>query len=148
MSKRKKIENIEESEEEIEEEEIEEEIDEIKDNEVEEENKVSTREEGIVIEEELEKEMKERLKEREAKEKLAYEENRIKRWYMNNKENVRLMIYSFFLFLMLSIGIIAAFALYAVLGITTQELVLIICTTLMILGAVIFIYIGQKYLLK
>ncbi|MFX1450457.1 MAG: hypothetical protein ACFFCM_06430 [Promethearchaeota archaeon] len=163
MSKRNKIEEDEESEEEI--------IEEIQDeNEAEEEgekpsrksllNKISdhleetekpkviSRKEGIVVEEELEKEMEERLKRREEKEKIAYEENRLKRWYINNKENVRLMIVSFFLFLLLAIGILSALGLRAFLGVGTQEVVLIISGSLMIVGAIIFVYISQKYLLK
>ncbi|NVM02355.1 MAG: hypothetical protein HWN67_08460 [Candidatus Helarchaeota archaeon] len=163
MSKRKKIEDVEESEEEVIEEiqdenEAEEEVEKSSRNlllnkirehhEATEKPKIIGRKEGIVVEEELEKEMKERLKIREEKEKIAYEENRLKKWYINNKENIRLMVFSFFLFLMLSIGIISAFGLYAILGVTTQELVLIICSTLILVGAVIFIYIGQKYLLK
>ena len=138
MSKRKKIERIEEEIEEIEEETIEEEV----------EEKKSAREKAIVVEEDLEKEMEDRLKEREKKERIMYEENRLKRFFREKREEIRLYIIGFFIFLLIVIGLVAAFGLYVFLGITTPELLLIICGSLAIIGALILIYLGQNYLLK
>ncbi len=142
MSNRKKIEKIEEKSEENYEE-LNEEPPETPENEL-----ATKRDEAIIVEEELEKEMEERIKKRKEREKLLYEENRIKRWYMENKDNIRIFFIAFFLFLLISIGIIAAVGLYAFLGVTTQELLLIICTGLVIVGVLILILVSQRYLLK
>ena len=138
MSKRKKIERIEEEIEEIEEETINNDI----------EGKKAARKEAIIVEEDLEKEMEERIKEREKKEKIIYEENRIKRFVREKRDDIRIYLIGFFIFLLIVIGLVAAFGLYVFLGVTTPELLLIICGGLGIAGVIILIYIGQNYLLK
>lgn len=109
---------------------------------------ISKRKEAIMVEEDLEKEMKERIKKREEKEKLLYEKNRIRRFLQVHKNEIRLMLYAFFLFILLMGGIISAFFLYAFLGVSSPELLIIICSSVTIIGAILLIYIGRKYLLK
>ncbi|MHA1298948.1 MAG: hypothetical protein ACTSO9_05830 [Candidatus Helarchaeota archaeon] len=141
MSNRKKIKKIEKESDDIEEE-LEEELGDEKT----EKKEISTaRREAIIVEEELEKEMKERMKKREEKEKILYEENRLKRFIRENRENIRIYLFSFIMFLLISIGILSAMGLFAFLGITTQELLLIISGGLAIAGVIILIYISKKY---
>ena len=142
MINRRKIEKIEENSEEIEKE-----IKEDASN-AQEKVKVLTREEAIIVEEELEKEMKERVKKRVKKEKILYEGNRITKFFRRHSDDVRLMLYGLFLFILLMIGLLSAFLLYAFLGVTTQQILLIISSFLAIVGAIILIYMGQKYLLR
>ncbi|MHA1377001.1 MAG: hypothetical protein ACTSRG_01340 [Candidatus Helarchaeota archaeon] len=141
MSNRKKIKKIEETIDENKD--ISEEYSLNKDN-----KQISKRKEAIIIEEKIEKEMEERMKKREKKEKILYEENRLKRFVRENREGIRIFLIGFFIFLLITMGLFAALGLRAFLGVSTQEILLLISGSLLIIGTIILIFIGQRYLLK